>query len=149
GGGEPSDRDLIARTVYDAAGRRLRTIDPAGHASAFSYDNLDRLVAVTTNAVSGGCAEAPCNLPTQYPHARLGNRTAIVDARSNVRRFEYDAVDRMVRAIDPLGHQNQWIYGGELLEQQKLANGKYLEFFYDGLQRPSVIFSLEWGANLE
>ncbi len=66
GGSEPSDQDLIWRTVYDVGGRRVRALDPAGHATAFGYDQQDRLVAVAENAVSGSCVDAPCNVITQY-----------------------------------------------------------------------------------
>jgi RHS repeat-associated protein len=116
GGGEPSDQDLIARTIYDAAGRRVAALDSAGHATAFTYDNLDRLTAVTTNAVSGGCATPPCNLVTQYQYDRVGNRTAIVDARNNLRTFHYNAADQQVQALDPLGNLTEWFYdaGGQL-----------------------------------
>src|SRR5262249_35258991 len=81
GATEPSDQDLISRTVYDTGGRRVRTIDPANRAMAFAYDQQDRLVSVTEHAVSGGCTETPCNVVTQYRYDRAGNRTAIVDAR--------------------------------------------------------------------
>ena len=49
--GEP-DRDVITRTVYDAAGRRTRAVDALGRVTAFAYDNRDRLITVTENYIT-------------------------------------------------------------------------------------------------
>ncbi len=37
----PPDQDLTSRTVYDAAGRRVQTVDPAGRVTAYGYDLMD------------------------------------------------------------------------------------------------------------
>jgi RHS repeat-associated protein len=149
GGGEPSDQDLISRTIYDAAGRRLAAIDLAGRATAFTYDNLDRLIAVTINAVSGGCAAPPCNLTTQYQYDRVGNRTAIIDARGNTRTFTYDAADRVILATDPLNHQTEWDYQGPVLHTLfSPISGMDLDYQYDRLNRPSEVSSLAWAGLL-
>jgi YD repeat-containing protein len=99
GANEPADRDLITRTVYDAAGRRTQMIDPAGNTTALAYDQQDRLIAVTEHAVSGSCTQSPCNVITQYQYDRAGNRTAILDANGHVRRFSYDAADQNGHAL--------------------------------------------------
>jgi RHS repeat-associated protein len=136
--GEAADRDLIARTVYDAAGRRVQTIDPAGGVTAFAYDDLDRLVAVTEHAVSGICGQPPCNVLTQYQYDRMGNRTAIVDARGYVRRFGYDAAGQLISATDPLGHVTRWRYdaGGRRTDQEDPRGRRvWVEWYYDDLDR--------------
>jgi YD repeat-containing protein len=86
----------------------------------FAYDNLDRLVAVTENVVSNGCAEPPCNVVTRYAYDRAGNRTAITDANGHTRSFAYDAADQQISATDALGHVTRWTYdaGGRVRTQQ-------------------------------
>lgn len=107
---DPTDQDLITRTVYDVAGRRVQTIDPAGRISAFGYDNLNRLISVTENAANDICMQPPCNVVTRYQYDRAGNLTAIIDARGYVRRFTYDAANHEVATTDALDRTTQWDY---------------------------------------
>jgi RHS repeat-associated protein len=136
GTNEPSDQDLITRTSYDAAGRRVQSIDSAGRTTAFAYDGLDRLIQVTKNATTGSCAAAPCNVVTQYQYDRAGNRTAIVDARNNVRRFGYDVADQPISATDPLGNVTRWHYnaGGQPTRQvDPRGSDVFVQWSYDDL----------------
>lgn len=64
------DQDLISRTVYDAAGRRTRQLDPLDRATVFTYDNRDRLTMVTENYVTTTCTGSDCNVQTQYGYDR-------------------------------------------------------------------------------
>gem|GEM_PF-807043 len=142
GGSEPNDRDLIQRTVYDGAGRRVESIDAAGQVTQFAYDNLDRLVAVTENAVTGTCPNDPCNVVTSYEYDRAGNRTAIEDANTNRRLFTYDAADRQVSAVDALSQETRWEYdkGGRVLFQRDPRGADFdLAYTYDGLDRPAQV----------
>jgi RHS repeat-associated protein len=138
GGSEPSDQDLISRVVYDKAGRRTRTIDPANRVTALAYDQLDRLITVTENAVTGSCSVAPCNVQTQYQYDRAGNRTAIVDARGNLRTFAYDAANQQTTTDDPVHPPTSWEYdrGGRMTVQHDPRGiTNTLSFSYDGLDR--------------
>jgi RHS repeat-associated protein len=147
--GKPADQDLISRTAYDAAGRRLQAIDPAGRVTEFAYDNQDHLIAVTENAVSGSCVAAPCNIVTQYHYDRLGNRTAIVDARGNIRRFTYDTQGRVVRATDALGQVTEREYDGAGRIQQEGGprNSNFDRLFTpDNMGRLSEIYALEFAG---
>jgi len=142
--GEPTDRDLITRTNYDAAGRRTQTIDPAGHVTKYDYDNQDHLIQVTENLSSPGCAQPPCDVATHYEYDRAGNRTAIIDANSHTRTFTYDAADEQKTAVDALTHQTKWDYDnlGRMIKQtdpRQSPPGAYdLTFGYDGLDRPTT-----------
>jgi RHS repeat-associated protein len=135
---EPADQDLITRTVYDAAGRRTQTIDPASRATAFAYDNLDRLIAVTEHAVTGTCTQAPCNVITQYQYDRAGNRTAIIDANGHVRRFRYDAANQPAEARDALNQVTSWDYdaqGRVTTQHDPRGTSNDLTYSYDQLDR--------------
>jgi len=108
--GEPVDQDLITRTVYDAGGRRIATIDAAGRETRFAYDLRDNLIRVTENASDSGCAVAPCNVVTQYAYDRMGNRIRITDANQHRRTSGYDAADRPVTVTDALGQTTTTSY---------------------------------------
>src|SRR5262245_32551323 len=108
--GDPSDRDLIARSVYDKAGRRTQTIDAAGRVTQFAYDNADRLIGVTENAVSGACPHTPCNVVTSYSYDRAGNRIKLLDSLNHARTFTYNAADEQTAATDAMGRSTSWDY---------------------------------------
>ena len=141
---DPADQDLITRTGYDAAGRRTQTrvatSPTAERVTQFAYDNLDHLLGVTENALTSGCTtgRTDCNVTTQYQYDRAGNRTAIIDARGNLRRTSYDAADRPTTATDALNRATSWDYdvGGRVTTQHDprgAAND--LSYQYDGLDR--------------
>jgi RHS repeat-associated protein len=137
-----TSQDLISRTVYDAGGRRLRQIQQTMPAYAlttvFAYDNQDRLITVTENQVTGSCTWEPCNVQTQYRYDRLGNRTAIVDARGNVRTFTFDAASQQLSADDPVHPPTAWTYdrGGRVTAQDDPRGSAFdLSYSYDNLDR--------------
>ena len=107
-----SDKDVITRTSYDQGGRRQATTTPDGRATRFSYDLRDQLIQVEENALESGCTagSTDCNVRTQYVYDRMGNRTAIIDAKGNTRTFAYDAADRQIIAHDALGVETRWTY---------------------------------------
>ncbi len=143
GTNEPLDRDLITRTGYDRAGRRERTTDPAGRVTVFAYDLHDGLIGVQENVLPNGCASLapqyqPCNVVTRYQYDRAGNRTAIIDPRTNVRRFSYDAANQQTGATDALNRATTWDYdtGGRVTNQHDpRGTSNDLSFSYDGLDR--------------
>jgi RHS repeat-associated protein len=138
GANEPADQDLITRVVYDAAGRRTRTIDPAGRATALAYDGRDLLIGVTENAVNGSCATPPCNVITRYRYDRAGNRTAITNANNHTRRFAYDAANQQISATDALTRTTSWEYdavGRMTVQHDPRGVTNTLTFDYDGLDR--------------
>jgi RHS repeat-associated protein len=79
----------------------------------------------------------------------VGNRTAIVDARNNLRTFHYDAADQQVQALDPLGNLTEWFYdaGGQLsLRLDPRSTVDDTEFEYDDLGRPTLRWAEDLGA---
>jgi YD repeat-containing protein len=103
---EPVDQDLMSRTLYDQAGRRLSALDPAGRLTHFIFDNLDRLTYVAEYGKPSCIDWQICTVPLtwiQYGYDRAGNRTTITDAASHSRSVTYDAADEQKQALDPLG----------------------------------------------
>jgi RHS repeat-associated protein len=153
--GDAVDEDLITRTVYDVAGRRIRTIDPMGRITQFAYDNVDRLIAVTEN-VRDDCASLPaesihrpCNVITRYEYDRAGNRTAIVDANTHRREFVYDAANQLVTQTDALNQNTRWEYdaSGRVLFERDPRGANYdLSYTYDELDRQLQLSSAQLSA---
>jgi RHS repeat-associated protein len=134
---------------YDAAGRLILEIDPAGaetritHDPAFpeqratvtdragrqwqfAYDALGRLIH----------EEAPNGAVTRYEYDADGNRTAIIDPLGNRFEFRYDALNRLIEETDPLGHQRVHAYdsvGNRIGTVDR--NGRERRFIYDAHNR--------------
>jgi YD repeat-containing protein len=146
---EPADQDLIVQTVYDAAGRQVQTVTPAGQVTQFAYDNLDRLIAVTENIANGACPLDPCNVVTAYQYDRAGNRTAMIDANGHVRRFTFDAANQPVAAIDALNQTTGYAYdaGGRLVStSDPRGSSNDLTYSYDGLDRQTSVSATNLGT---
>jgi RHS repeat-associated protein len=108
---EPDDTDLIAQTVYDAAGRQVAVIDAAERRTRYAYDLFDQLTSVTENAADGACPKTPCNVVTSYTYDRAGNRTSITDPRGiTTHTFSYDAADRLTSMTDALSQTTSYTY---------------------------------------
>lgn len=139
------------RSVYDAFGRLLQSIDGNGNASVQTYDGLDR---VATRQDAGGAL-------TVYTYDDAGRRTSVqlanglttlqtFDAAGNLvstaqsqggptlseTRYFFDANDRLRMTQDPTGLRT-WIYydaaGRKVADVD--ATGRYVEYAYDGAGR--------------
>ncbi len=139
--GDGSDRDLITRTVYDRGGNVVQTSDPLGRVTAFGYDQLDRLIQVTENQLATGCGggATDCNIVTRYHYDRAGNRVAITDARTNVRRVQYDAADRPTLATDALSRTTSWTYSLRGEQLTRTDSRGTVTSTYDALGRQSTM----------
>lgn len=143
---EPVDQDLITQTIYDSAGRRIQTIDAAGRVKALGYDLQNRLIWVQENLRSDCAAPnlptsaKPCNVTTRYTYDRVGNQTAITDARGNKRSFNYDAASQQIAETGPLGPTTtvtrEYDEGGRLLAERDPRGSAYdRNYTYDALDR--------------
>jgi YD repeat-containing protein len=86
---------------------------------------------------------------TSYECDRAGNRTAIVDANSNRRTFDYDAADRQIASYDALNQVTRWEYdkGGRVLFQRDPRGSDFdLAYSYDELNRTTGLTSLQLTA---
>lgn len=146
---DASDQDVTSQTAYDAAGRQIQAIDPDGRVTQFAYDNQDRLIAVTENAATGTCPNAPCNVVTQYQYDRVGNRTAIVDALGHTRTFTYDAADQPTSATDALNQSTTWEYdaaGQPTVQHDPRGSDDDLQYTYDDLGRLTATTATNLGT---
>ena len=134
------DQDLTTQTVYDAGGRVIQSINPAGTVTAYTYDLLDRQTSVTEHYVpsSGTCSNAPCNVTTLYTYDRVGNRIAVTDPNGHTWQYAYDAADEQTGVTDALGRATGYQYdlGGRLPSTtDPRGSTDNLSYTYDGLDR--------------
>jgi len=105
--------DRCAWSVYDAAGRLVESIGPAGNATVYNYDGASRLVATTRyyNAldVSGFRSSPPTTLQLPTANAKDdltrdfydedGHLVGTLDAGGALTQFSYDAAGQKIRAV--------------------------------------------------
>lgn len=134
----PPDQDLTTRTVYDVGGRRVQSIDPAGHVTAYGYDLLDHVIWMQTNVQAGTCVAPPCNVTTTYGYDRAGQRVSVTDPRGYTQYAAYDAAGERTSATDALTRTMTWNYdlGGRMLAQHDPRGvADDISYAYDGLDR--------------
>jgi YD repeat-containing protein len=107
---DPNGLRLETTYAYDGRGKKLSVTEAANTAQArlteYSYDKLGRLVAERVDP-------AGLNLTTTYAYDKNGNVLAKTNANGNVVRYVYDAGDRPVYTIDPLGGVTRTEYDAE------------------------------------
>ena len=111
--------------LWDAADRRLRVTDPLGNEEEFAYDDNDNVTTRTRRDVS----------------TDLGSGTD-----TYVTTYEYDGIDRIIRATDPSGSVFEWGYDSRDNEVRQVDGvrgsghpsgpGNVVRIEYDGLDRP-------------
>ena len=97
--------DDVTRRQYDTAGNLIQLVDPAGNATTYRYDLLDRQTHETTAA---GTRE------TLYD--RNGNAATTIDRNGRVVKYVYDRLDRVDNErwyADSLASASQWIAEAE------------------------------------
>jgi len=85
---------------YDANGNRTRSLDAKIQATAFEYDNRDRLIKIT-DARNG---------ITQYEYDAVSNLMRIINARTHATSFEYDNANRLQLVRDALLQATTYTY---------------------------------------
>ena len=78
----------ITHYAYDGNGNLVRSTDPNGNATRFSYDALDRLIGIT---YADGMSEA-------FAYDRAHNLSLRTDANGSAMTYRYDALNRGVQA---------------------------------------------------
>jgi RHS repeat-associated protein len=146
------DRNVTRKTSYDVSGNVTDThtvidaLDASPVVTHFVYDSLQRLTAVIENYRPGETATHEVNVRTEYTYDVLGNRLTIRDAqavlegRSDVTCFQYDALSRLVQEQDPLLHGSSYVY--DLLGNRSSvtdAMGATTIWVYDALGRLKTI----------
>jgi RHS repeat-associated protein len=133
GAGNPTSwTDVDGRTTtvqHDADGNVTSMVDPDGRATQVTYDSAGRVVA-RTNSLGH---------VTNYTYDGAGNKltestTRTIDGvvRLVTRRFEYDALNRLVLIVDPLGRATRSTYNAlGRVETTTDAMGRTTTFEYD------------------
>ena len=149
--GTPPDQDLVSSTTYDAGGRVVQSVSPAGFATQTTYDLRDLTRSVTRNYVpSGGtCSQPPCNVTVLYAYDRVGNRTSTTDPRGNAATATYDAAHEQVSATDALTRTTGFDYdqGGRLIKKHDPRGPQDdVIYGYDNLDRPTSTAATDLAA---
>ncbi len=142
-----ADGVVLARNVYDEAGRVLQQTNELGRTTQYLYtDNGTTVISDTT----GGPRNA-------FSHDDRGNVTAVVDGTGRamrlvydergrttritdrdgaVRRFAYDAGDNLVERVDPDGRTARWAWDewGRLMAETH-RSGEVTTYAYEGAGR--------------
>ena len=93
---------LVSRYFYDALGRVVKEIDPAGNERTYEYDPVGRLV----RKVEADGTEV------RYEYDANGNLVKVVNQDGTEVRYEYDAVGRLIAFIDEAGGRTEYGYDG-------------------------------------
>lgn len=152
---------------YDAAHRRVLTVDAEGGETAFTYDkvnNLTRVVDANRHATTleyDGLNRAvkvtnPEGHRVAFEYDRLGNLLTLTDARNYQTTFTYDGMNRLTLRVDALGGEWRNVYDarGNLLRHVD-ANGHVNNAYtYDKVYRvlsitdgEGYVTSLTYDAN--
>jgi len=135
----PSDQDLTTRTAYDRGGRRVQSVDEAGHVTTYGYDLLDNTTVLQENVQNSCSAGATdCNVTTQYGYDRGGRRVSMTDPRGNTQHFAYNAADEQTAATDALTRTTTREYdalGRVTVQHDPRGPANDLVYTYDGLDR--------------
>ncbi len=117
---------------FDAAGNITKSVDALMRESRFTYDAMNRLVKSIdpSNALPDpacGTAGVTC-----FDYDAAGNTAQVTDAKGQTFSFEYDAVGRLAKEIDPLMRETLFVYDGNgnlrFITDRK---GQVREFVYD------------------
>ncbi|MFZ8804359.1 MAG: RHS repeat-associated core domain-containing protein [Candidatus Calescibacterium sp.] len=93
---------LVSRYFYDALGRIVKEIDPAGNERTYEYDPVGRLV----RKVEADGTEV------RYEYDANGNLVKVVNQDGTEVKYEYDAVGRLTAFIDEVGGRTEYGYDG-------------------------------------
>ncbi|MFH0727105.1 MAG: RHS repeat-associated core domain-containing protein [Pseudomonadota bacterium] len=113
-----------SEAVYDNEGRITRSVDGAGNAISYEYEesmlslstsNQPVRIVYPTNTRAltydrRGRVVEETDIPKQgesrtrrYTYDAIGNVLSVTDEEENITRFEYDALNRLVKTTDPAG----------------------------------------------
>ncbi len=83
---------------YDKVNNLVRITDANVHTTTFTLDDLDRQVAITN----------PEGHSVRFVYDRLGNLLTLTDARNNLTTFTYDGMNRVILMVDAMN--GEWRY---------------------------------------
>ncbi|GEM_PF-6606724 len=119
--------NLTSRTVYDAAGNVVASIDAENRTTAYIYDDLHRLTTVTS----------PLGLVLTYTYDANDNKRLVTDGLNHTTEYTYDGLNRLVSERDASGVVNQIRTYDEFGNPKTRldGNGVTTTYTYDKLHR--------------
>lgn len=103
--------DAVEQTVYDAAGRVFRKIDPEGRTVEYAYDAQGRVIEVR-QIVAGRDAEGlpQDDIVTRSYYDAFGLSQGTITADGRTTHNEFDGAGRLVASTDTLGNRTTYKY---------------------------------------
>lgn len=137
-----AQQDRTTLAAYDAAGRKVFTVDALGYASQKSYDGAGRITSSTRYA------QATIGL---QPGAVAADVAAAIVPNAGVDQtdgFGYDAAGNLVSSTDALGHSESYQYNG-LGEKVSFTNkmGATWYYAYDAAGRMVIEYAPNASSN--
>ena len=120
----------ILSYTYDAAGHVASIVssNPNGASASYSYDDLNRLSAVTDNRLSG-------NQTTSYSYDPANNLAMATLPNGLRSSFSYDQLNRVTSLVTPIsGYSYQYDAAGKRTVAVEI-NGRTMNWNYDGINR--------------
>ncbi len=125
----------IRHLEYDAVGNRTAAIDPLDQRTDYSYDALNRQIAIVQPVLPDG--ERPT---TRFTYDPVGNTLTVTSARGFTTTFTYDENDNLITITDPLGGQTRYTYDAEDNPLTVTnANGSTTRTTYDPVGNPLTV----------
>lgn len=88
---------VVTQYGYDLAGRQVRMSDGLGRTDRMDYDQSGRLTTQSDLSPSGAVLRR-----VSFVHDADGNLVSSTDGAGRVRTFAHDALDRLVRQVEPV-----------------------------------------------
>jgi YD repeat-containing protein len=134
--------------TYDAAGRRVRSVDGEGVVTTYAYDETGR---VTQTTLAYGLSEASTSRRTYDGAGRVVEETVgFGTPEASTTRYRYDANGRLIAQTDPRGVAAASISGLSAADQAVALDNYTTRYGYDALgHRTTVIDPLGGVATTE
>lgn len=121
--------------TYDAAGRRVKTVDAKLVEVVETYDDLDRLIKVVADAKTGGL-----QAQSTFAYDAIGNLRSVVDPKSLTTSYAYDALSRLTQVSSPDTGQTTYGYDDAgnrtSMTDARMVSSNYT---FDALNRPKTV----------
>ncbi|MBI3272705.1 MAG: hypothetical protein HYZ53_27205 [Planctomycetes bacterium] len=129
--GQPTPQVIEEKFWWDGQGRRLRSIDPTGKATAFEYFASGPEAGYRKKVIEdpGGLA-----LTTEWTVDKVGNATSEKSPRNITTTFEVNRLNLVKKILGALGYETRIEYDGN----RRMTQRKVKNLDGDGVQDPQL-----------